>query len=100
YVRSLSQGIRDRIQDARRDRTKLGTSRCPEGLPGTAQRAVLTILFILRQLRVMQREDPTQNACTRVHEIPRPVDGGAMRDEPSRALSAQASTTIPCRARA
>ena len=55
---------------------------------------------IVRQLRVMQREDRQRNACIRVRAIPRRVGEEAMMDEQSRAPLAPASRTTPCRARA
>jgi hypothetical protein len=57
------------------------------------------VAAILRQLRVVQREDPTQNACIRVRAILRRVGEEAMTDEQLRGLLARASTTTLFHAR-
>ena len=57
-----------------------------------------TLCLILRQLRVMQREDPIRNACIRVLAIFRRVGEEATMDEQSRAPLVRASRTILCHA--
>src|SRR5437667_210069 len=63
--------------------------------PGAFREAPLrTFRLILRQLRVMQRKDPIQNACIRVRATPRPAAEEETKDEQSQGLLGQAWTTI------